>query len=39
MIRATLTKENISFNWGWLIISEVQYIFIMVENMVACRQT
>jgi hypothetical protein len=27
-----------TFNWGWLTVSEVQSIIIMVGSMAACRQ-
>jgi hypothetical protein len=35
MIKATLTRSNIY--WGWLTVSEVQFIIIMAGSMAASR--
>jgi hypothetical protein len=35
----TTTTTKPHWIWGWLTVAEVQSIIIMVESMVACRQT
>jgi hypothetical protein len=37
MTKATLIHKT--FHWGWLKVSEVQNIIIMVGSMAPCRRT
>jgi hypothetical protein len=36
MTKSTLIKTT--FNWGWLRVSEVQFMIVMVGNLAACRR-
>ena len=37
MTKATLLEKT-TFHWGWLTVSDVQSVIIMVESMAAFRQ-